>query len=100
MHYCPSCSYEADGGWCYLCDRALEPKPEPPREEIVLSSAWLGEAEAALTHLMKARGGTRWDTNWTAWKELYIAEGCLKTAIASERSHSPSIVLSNPPCDK
>ena len=60
-------------------------------EAFVRSSAWVGEAEAALAHLAKAREqAPDWKENYVADKELYLAEKCIRCAIASERRPSPT----------
>ena len=96
------CRYCGDTKWlgtepCHHCDNDAATKPERTREESFLSSAWLGELEAALRPLERLRerayNAKRYDIASMA-QEMKLR---LSGAMHRERSSSPSIVLGDLP---
>ncbi len=98
MKRCPHCN-----DWvalravrCIWCSQPLAPEPARTDKAVFVSTDWVGEAEAALTHarnaMMKA---PEWMTNYTVQQEIAIAIRCIETALASVPRPSPTEKLTD-----
>jgi len=108
---CPVCMGEGKL-WCAMCgtwgnhrsggcpelagEAADESETRATNAERVRSSAWVGEAEAALTHArMAMMAAPEWSENYTAQKEIAIAIRCLETALETKPRPSPTVRISD-----